>query len=51
MSTHGRSGVALWLIGSVADRVVRGSPAPVLLVRPAPEALSMPRAAEVAHAA
>ncbi len=35
MSTHGRSGVARWLIGSVADRVVRASPVPVLLVRPA----------------
>ena len=35
MSTHGRSGVARWLIGSVADKVVRASPLPVLLVRPA----------------
>jgi nucleotide-binding universal stress UspA family protein len=35
MSTHGRSGMARWLIGSVADKVVRASPLPVLLVRPA----------------
>ncbi len=35
MSTHGRSGVARWLIGSVADRVVRTAKVPVLLVRPA----------------
>ncbi len=34
MSTHGRSGLARWLIGSVAERVVRGSKVPVLLVRP-----------------
>ncbi|MBI1800618.1 MAG: universal stress protein [Chloroflexi bacterium] len=34
MSTHGRSGLARWLIGSVADRVVRGSKVPVLLIRP-----------------
>ena len=34
MSTHGRSGVARWLIGSVADKVVRASKVPVLLVRP-----------------
>jgi nucleotide-binding universal stress UspA family protein len=34
MSTHGRSGVARWLIGSIADKVVRGANIPVLLVRP-----------------
>lgn len=33
MTTHGRSGVGRWLYGSVADRVVRGSGAPVLLIR------------------
>ncbi|MFC1979407.1 universal stress protein [Chloroflexota bacterium] len=35
MSTHGRSGVSRWVIGSVADRVVRHSVAPVLTVSPA----------------
>ncbi len=35
MSTHGRSGVTRWLLGSVADRVVHHAPVPVLLVRPA----------------
>ncbi|MFC2013844.1 universal stress protein [Chloroflexota bacterium] len=35
MSTHGRSGVSRWVIGSVADRVVRHSVAPVLAVSPA----------------
>ena len=33
MTTHGRSGVGRALLGSVADRVVRQSPAPTLLVR------------------
>lgn len=34
MSTHGRSGPARWVLGSVADRIVRESPVPVLLIRP-----------------
>ena len=34
MSTHGRSGVKRWLLGSVADRVVTHSEIPVLLTRP-----------------
>jgi nucleotide-binding universal stress UspA family protein len=33
MSTHGRTGPARWLLGSVADRVVRNSKIPVLLIR------------------
>ncbi len=32
MSTHGSSGVARWLLGSVADRVVRHSVCPVLVI-------------------
>lgn len=36
MSTHGRSGIARMVIGSVADQIVRHSPVPVLLVRPEP---------------
>lgn len=32
MSTHGRSGVARWIFGSVAQRVIRHSSVPVLLV-------------------
>jgi nucleotide-binding universal stress UspA family protein len=31
--TRGRSGPSRWLMGSVADRVVRGATVPVLLVR------------------
>lgn len=33
MSTHGRSGIGRWVYGSVADKVLRGSATPVLLVR------------------
>lgn len=34
MSTHGRSGLSRWVLGSVTDRVVRHSTAPVLTVAP-----------------
>lgn len=34
MATHGRSGLGRWVLGSVADRVVRAAKAPVLLIRP-----------------
>ena len=37
MSTRGQSGLSRWLMGSVADRVVRGAAIPVLLVRAAKE--------------
>ncbi len=33
MSTHGRSGIGRWIMGSVADRVLRASRTPVLLIR------------------
>jgi nucleotide-binding universal stress UspA family protein len=33
MATHGRSGISRWVMGSVADRVLRSSHIPVLLVR------------------
>lgn len=33
LGTHGRSGLAHFLLGSVAERVVRSSPCPVLTVR------------------
>lgn len=36
MSTHGRTGLQRWLIGSVADRVVHYSPIPVMLIHPGP---------------
>lgn len=34
MSTHGRSGVSRWVRGSVAERVLRGCPVPLLMVNP-----------------
>jgi nucleotide-binding universal stress UspA family protein len=34
LSSHGRSGAARWLLGSVADELVRTAPAPLLLLRP-----------------
>ena len=33
MSTHGRSGLGRTLLGSVTDRVIRSSDAPVLVIR------------------
>ena len=34
MATHGRGGMAHLLLGSVAERVVRTAPCPVMTVRP-----------------
>lgn len=33
IATHGRSGVSRWALGSVADRILRSSCMPVLMVR------------------
>ena len=33
MTTHGRSGIARWTLGSIADRVIQNTVLPVLLVR------------------
>lgn len=33
MSTHGRSGLSRWILGSVAEKVLRASTVPLLLVR------------------
>ena len=43
MSTHGRSGLARWALGSVADKVVRHSPCPVLLNRQPVEPVNEPQ--------
>jgi universal stress protein A len=42
MGTHGRSGIEHILIGSVAEKVVRKSPCPVLTIRPKGKTFSMP---------
>jgi nucleotide-binding universal stress UspA family protein len=34
MSSHGRSGIGRWVLGSVTDRVVSYSGGPVLVIRP-----------------
>jgi nucleotide-binding universal stress UspA family protein len=34
MTTHGRTGLSHALIGSVAEKVVRQAPCPVLTIRP-----------------
>ena len=33
IATHGRSGISRWVRGSIADRILRSSRAPVLMVR------------------
>ena len=37
MGTHGRTGLNRWMLGSVTERILRESPAPVLTVRSAPK--------------
>lgn len=39
MGTHGRSGLGRLLMGSVAEKVLRQAPCPVLLVKPPPAVL------------
>ncbi len=37
MSTHGRTGLSRWTLGSVAEKTIRHSSKPILLIRPADE--------------
>jgi len=34
MTTHGRTGMERWLLGSVAERITRAAKMPVMLIRP-----------------
>jgi nucleotide-binding universal stress UspA family protein len=34
IATHGRSGISRWLVGTVAERLLRRCSAPILLIRP-----------------
>jgi nucleotide-binding universal stress UspA family protein len=40
MSTHGRSGLARWVYGSIADKVLHGTTRPLLLIRARPEVVA-----------
>jgi nucleotide-binding universal stress UspA family protein len=51
MATHGRGGLSRWLLGSVAEDVVRQAPVPVLLVRTGTEPAAAEPAVAVAEAA
>lgn len=44
LTTHGRSGLARWLLGSVSEKVVRASRVPVYLVRSFAKAAEEPKA-------
>lgn len=50
MATHGRSGLSRVVLGSVAERVLRGAAAPVLLLRPEPAAVTRPASSQLATA-
>jgi len=43
MSTHGRTGLARWVLGSVADKILHGSTMPILLVRSPKMIVSRPK--------
>lgn len=43
LSTHGRTGFARWLMGSVSERLLRVAPCSVLVVRGAPPSASLRR--------
>jgi nucleotide-binding universal stress UspA family protein len=47
MATHGRGALGRWAIGSVADRVARTSPVPVMLIRPVEEIPTAPGPATI----
>jgi nucleotide-binding universal stress UspA family protein len=49
MGTHGRSGIAHALMGSVAEQVIRRAPCPVLLVRHPKGAFKQVQPAQVAN--
>jgi nucleotide-binding universal stress UspA family protein len=44
LTSHGRSGVRRWLLGSVADRLVREGPVPVIIVPNATRKAQLPQA-------
>jgi nucleotide-binding universal stress UspA family protein len=49
MTTHGRGAVSRFWLGSVADRVLRHAPMPILLIRPGETAADLTRAPVFTH--
>jgi nucleotide-binding universal stress UspA family protein len=49
MTSHGRSGAKRWLLGSVAEKLIREGPVPVVLVPSAERQHDVPVAGEVAR--
>ena len=47
MATHGRSGINRWMMGSVAEKVLRGTTTPLFLVRAAEDGVSRDRDASI----
>jgi nucleotide-binding universal stress UspA family protein len=45
LATHGRTGLAHFWLGSIAEKVIRTAPCPVLAIRPSPEDLKAAREA------
>ena len=43
MTTRGRSGLTRWMMGSVAEALIRGSGDPVLVIRPREQPISQPQ--------
>jgi nucleotide-binding universal stress UspA family protein len=51
MSTHGRSGLGRLVLGSVAEKVLRGTTTPILIVRAESAPVDVPRGAQPAERA
>lgn len=49
MSTHGRNGLAYWIMGSIAERVLSATALPMLVVRPEKEHVQSGHQSEVRH--
>jgi nucleotide-binding universal stress UspA family protein len=49
MSTHGRSGIGRWLLGSVTDKVIHSAPCSMLVIRPKREDDSKQREAKLSR--
>ncbi|MER3630791.1 MAG: hypothetical protein C4325_00330, partial [Blastocatellia bacterium] len=50
MTTHGRTGLARWFLGSVAEAVLRRATAPVLIIRSSVASQTHPASSESSNA-